>query len=38
MDRRSFLKSATATGVGLSLWNATARASVPEHAWYHYDW
>lgn len=38
MDRRSFLKSATATGLAVGLCKATANASTPEHSWYNYDW
>src|SRR5258708_3931663 len=38
MDRRSFLKSATATGVTLSLFKASAKASIPEHNWEKSDW
>ena len=38
MDRRSFLKSATATGVAVGLCKAPARASVLEHNWDKYDW
>src|SRR3954468_20131857 len=38
MDRRKFLKSATATGLAAGLYKATANASIPEHAWDKYDW
>lgn len=38
MDRRAFLKSATATGVALGLSNAAANATIPEHNWDKYDW
>ena len=38
MDRRSFLKSATATGLTVGLYKATANASIPEHNWDKYDW
>jgi hypothetical protein len=38
MDRRSFLKSAAATGLTVSLSKATANASIPEHSWVKYDW
>ncbi len=38
MDRRSFLKSATATGLTVGLAKATANASIPEHNWDKYDW
>ena len=38
MDRRSFLKSATATGLTVGLYKATANASIPEHSWENYDW
>ena len=38
MDRRSFLKSATATGLAVGLFKATANASIPEHNWDKYDW
>jgi hypothetical protein len=38
MDRRSFLKSATATGLTVGLGTALANASIPEHNWYRYDW
>jgi hypothetical protein len=38
MDRRRFLKSATATGLSLGLYTATANATVPEHNWDRYDW
>src|SRR4051794_6168126 len=38
MDRRRFLKSATATGLAAGLYKATANASIPEHAWDKYDW
>ena len=38
MDRRSFLKSATATGLTVGLYKASANASMPEHNWDKYDW
>jgi hypothetical protein len=38
MNRRRFLQSAAATGLAVSLGNAAANASVPEHRWYNYDW
>ena len=38
MDRRSFLKSATATGLTVGLAKATANAYIPEHNWDKYDW
>ena len=38
MDRRSFLKSATATGLAVGLCKAAANASIPEHNWDKYDW
>jgi hypothetical protein len=38
MDRRSFLKSAAATGLTVSVSKATANASIPEHSWVKYDW
>jgi hypothetical protein len=38
MDRRSFLKSATATGLTVGLLKASAKASIPEHNWDKYDW
>ena len=38
MDRRSFLKSATATGLAVGLHKARANASIPEHNWDKYDW
>jgi len=38
MDRRSFLKSAAATGFSLGLSDVLAHASAPEHNWYKYDW
>jgi len=38
MDRRSFLKSATATGLTVGLYRATANAYIPEHNWDKYDW
>ena len=37
MDRRRFLKSATATGLAVGLSKATARAYIPEHNWDKYD-
>jgi hypothetical protein len=38
MDRRSFLKSATATGLAAGVFKAQAHASGPEHNWDKYDW
>ena len=38
MDRRSFLKSAAATGLAVGLLKASANASIPEHNWDKYDW
>jgi len=38
MDRRNFLKSATATGLAVGLSKATANAAIPEHNWDKYDW
>src|ERR1035441_3631342 len=38
MDRRSFLKSATATGLAVGLYKSGANASIPEHNWDKYDW
>src|SRR5579871_2599941 len=38
MDRRNFLKSATATGLAASLLKTSANASIPEHNWDKYDW
>ena len=38
MDRRSFLKSAAATGLTVGLSKATANASIPEHNGEKYDW
>jgi Transposase len=38
MDRRRFLKSATATGLAVGLCKATGNASIPEHNWDKYDW
>jgi len=38
MDRRSFLKSATATGLAVGLCKTTANAYIPEHNWDKYDW
>ncbi len=38
MDRRSFLKSATATGLAVGLYKPRANASIPEHNWDKYDW
>ena len=38
MNRRSFLKSATATGLTVGLLKAGANASIPEHNWDKYDW
>ena len=33
MDRRSFLKSVTATGLAVGLYKPRANASIPEHNW-----
>ena len=38
MNRRSFLKSAAATGLTVGLLKAGANASIPEHNWDKYDW
>ena len=38
MNRRNFLKSATATGLTLGLAKSSARAAIPEHNWEKYDW
>jgi hypothetical protein len=38
MNRRSFLKSAAATGVAASLLKSSANAAIPEHNWDNYDW
>jgi hypothetical protein len=38
MDRRNFLKSATATGLTVGLSKATANAAISEHNWDKYDW
>src|SRR5436190_19627884 len=38
MDRRNFLKVATATGLSAGLLKAGAHASIPEHNWDKYDW
>ncbi len=38
MNRRSFLKSATATGLTVGLLKAGASAAIPEHNWDKYDW
>jgi hypothetical protein len=38
MDRRRFLKSATATGFAAALYKPGADASMPEHNWDKYDW
>jgi hypothetical protein len=38
MDRRSFLKSATATGLAIGMFKGGANASIPEHNWDKYDW
>ena len=38
MDRRSFLKSATAAGLAAGLYKSSANASIPEHNWDKYDW
>ena len=38
MDRRNFLKCATATGLAVGLSKATANAAIPEHNWDRYDW
>jgi hypothetical protein len=38
MHRRGFLKSATAAGLSIGLYNAAAKAYIPEHNWDKYDW
>jgi hypothetical protein len=38
MNRRNFLKSATATGLAVGLSTSRASAYVPEHNWDEYDW
>ena len=38
MDRRRFLKSATAASIAVGVCKSTANASIPEHAWDKYDW
>jgi hypothetical protein len=38
MDRRSFLKSDTATGVTVGMYKASANASMPEHSLDKYYW
>jgi hypothetical protein len=38
MDRRTFLKSATATGLAVGVLKAHAHPSIPEHNWDKYDW
>ena len=38
MNRRSFLKSAAATGLTVSLLQSGASAAIPEHNWDKYDW
>jgi hypothetical protein len=38
MDQRRFLKSATAAGLTVGLYRATANAYIPEHNWDKYDW
>src|SRR4029079_12081462 len=38
MDRRRFLKSATAAGIAVGVCKPTANASIPEHSWDKYDW
>src|SRR3954452_2564299 len=38
MDRRNFLKSATATGLTVGMLKANAGAYVPEHNWDKYNW
>ena len=38
MNRRSFLKSAAATGLTVSLLKSGANAAIPEHNWDKYDW
>ncbi|HET8668850.1 MAG TPA: hypothetical protein VFM10_12775 [Terriglobales bacterium] len=38
MNRRTFLKTTTATGLTAGLCSATARAYIPEHSWENYDW
>lgn len=38
MNRRGFLKSATATGLAVGLYEGAAGAGIPEHNWDGYDW
>jgi hypothetical protein len=38
MNRRNFLKSATATGLTVGLLRSSANAAIPEHNWDKYDW
>jgi hypothetical protein len=38
MERRRFLKSATAAGLTVGLYKASAKAYIPEHNWDKYDW
>jgi hypothetical protein len=38
MHRRMFLKSASAAGLSVGLYNAAAKAYIPEHNWDKYDW
>jgi len=38
MDRRTFLKSAAATGLAVGVFKPQAHASIPEHNWDKYDW
>jgi hypothetical protein len=38
MDRRTFLKSATATGLAVGVFTPQAHTSIPEHNWDKYDW
>jgi hypothetical protein len=38
MDRSRLLKSATAIGVTVGLYRATANAYMPEHNWDKYNW
>ena len=38
MDRRTFIKSAAATGIAASAFPLRAHASIPEHNWNKYDW
>jgi hypothetical protein len=38
MHRRMFLKSASAAGLSVGLYNAAAKPYIPEHNWDKYDW